>query len=308
MKGEEVTEGQHYNEKVKALRQMKELKKSLKGQEDAVLMFCMDAEQALTVPKLLVDAAYYRLKLLFHNMTFCNMIDSKVKCYVYTERDASSKAEVFASCISNYVSNHLLKNPHTKQVVIFSDSCAAQNKSQTLANVLLALAMKHNIPIEHHYLVVGHTHMQVDTFHACVEAKIRNLQLYCPEDYVEAIKTAKPSAPDDVEILRLDWEFFTSLGVQMVKSIRPGRAAGDPTVAEVRAYQYLPDGSINYKLLVDEEFRKLPQQVKIPAHFPENQRLFDGPQVIADNKLKHLNELLPYIPEEKKNLYKASYL
>jgi hypothetical protein len=307
-KGEKVDSGLHFEEKVKANQQMKWMKQEAKL-DDTTLIFSMDVEQALPVPKLRVDAAFFRLKLLLHNFTIADMKNSDVYCYVFTERDANCKAEVYASCVHDYIVKRVEENSELKKIVIYSDNCTAQNKNQVLANMLLAVAIQMSVVIEHHYLVVGHTHLSCDTFHSAVEAKTRNVDQHTVSDYIEAIQTALVGVPTaKVEVNHVDWSFFKSYQLEMLSSIRPGRGVGAPTVQSVRAFRYNPEGKIEYKLLVDDEFEELPQRITVPQVFPEPTPLFTGKLPITENKRKHMLELMEYVPLEKRARYMSDFV
>ena len=40
---------------------------------------------------------------------------------------------------------------------------------------------------------------------------------------------------------------------ESLSSIRPGSSAGDPQVVDLRCLQYLPDGSVSYKINYTEQ-------------------------------------------------------
>jgi hypothetical protein len=60
-----------------------------------------------------------------------------------------------------------------------------------LGNLLLDFSIKNNVRIEHRYLVVGHTHLECDAFHSCVEKKVRKIEVYTPAEYLEHIAGAR---------------------------------------------------------------------------------------------------------------------
>jgi len=247
--------------------------------------------------------------LLLHNYTISDMKSPNVDCYVFTERDANCKAEIYASCLHDYITKKVEAHPETKRVVMFSDNCTGQNKNQLLSNVLLSIAIRYSITIEHHYLVVGHTHLSCDTFHSAVEVRTRDIDQHTVGDYIHSIKTALPGVPGaNIYIHKVDWTFFKSFQLSMVNSIRPGSGRGAPTVQSVRAFRYNSSGTIDYKLLVDDDFSNLPQKVTIPAEFPEALPFFSHSLSIGANKLQHMLDLMEYIPVEKREEYKRDFL
>ena len=80
------------------------------------------------------------------------------------------------------------------------------------------------------------------------------------------------------------------MSVAYITSIRPGKKAGDATVHDLRAIEYLSDGVINFKLDLADGVRweVLPQRIRIPQEPFGWVRLFDARQPI---KLRRFNDL-----------------
>jgi hypothetical protein len=159
------------------------------------------------------------------------------------------------------------QNPHVSAIIIYSDNCCFQNKNALLSNVLIDFCYMYKITVEHRYLVVGHTHMECDCYHSCVEKATRNVEVYTPDDYVQAMVTArklKKIVNYDTQVHELKFsDFYKFNHLSYVKSIRPGFKKGDPTVADVRAYRYLPSGKMEFKLKVRDEFKPVPFAINI---------------------------------------------
>lgn len=120
--------------------------------------------------------------------------------------------------------------------------------------------MKHDITIEQKFLVAGHTQMECDSMHSCIERRIRK-DIYTPRDYI--FETARLN-PSPYKVTQLYHNNFMKLSGAYVTTIRPGRKPGDPTVDDFRALQYLVDGTICYKLAFESDWEGLPQRVTIP--------------------------------------------
>jgi len=137
------------------------------------------------------------------------------------------------------------EKPLTEKIVIYTDSCGAQNKNSILSNMLLHFARTTGIEIEQRFLVVGHTHLEADTFHSNIEHAIKDCKLYTPMQYVKKIVGCRhmedPKATTVCNVLSHD--FFKEYHYKYMKSIRPGSKKGDPTVNNVRGYWYKPTGS-----------------------------------------------------------------
>jgi hypothetical protein len=302
---EPVNLSEHWSEKEKAMKFKRQMKAAALGDE-SLLLVAMDVEAALTVPKVNVGVAYFKLKMNAHNFTLYNLITKRVSCYFFSEQDANLKAPVFSCCIKDFILREREKRPAIRKVQLWSDNCSYQNKNSYLSNVLLQLAIEHNLIIEQHFLVRGHTHLECDTVHAAIERRGRNEELHLMEDYERVFKECLVD-PNAVEVHRLRWDFFEETDLSMMTSIRPGRRAGDPTVNDLRALRYSPDGTVEFKILVDDEFKALPQPIKIPTTFPEPQKMFAGRIPLKPDKRKHMEELAVFIPIEKRDEFKHYY-
>ncbi|XP_065335926.1 uncharacterized protein LOC135936866 [Cloeon dipterum] len=297
------TAEQHFAETLEAKKEKDEIKhKAKEDQEGKTLVFCFDVQQALPVPKLRNDASFFRLKMLLHNVTMFDMCTRHVDCYLFSEIDSSGKADTYISCLIDYIEKKLKESPQITKIHMFSDNCASQNKNSKLSNALLHFSMKHNVLIDHHYLVRGHTHLEVDSFHAAFERKTSKEEAHTIEDYEEFFKSSLNDG-DKVHIHRLTFDFFSSIPQSFVKSIKPSSGSGGTKVCEVRAFRYEPSGSLLFKLHVKEDFKPIPAKININSNF-ELTPLNKEPVRLSAEKLKHMTEFLPYIPLQKQTSFK----
>lgn len=97
----------------------------------------------------------------------------------------------------------------------------------------------------------GHTEMEADSIHAMIEKKLKNQKINVPDDYINVCREARRTHKAySVEYLHHD--FFLKCDVNtFYKSIRPRKGIGDPRVVDVRAYRYLPEGMIQFKLVTE---------------------------------------------------------
>lgn len=119
--------------------------------------------------------------------------------------------------------------------IIYSDGCTYQNH-----NVVKANAKKHNKTVIQKILERGHAQMEVDSVHSLIEQRVKNAKIYCPADYVEIIQEARQTTkPYTIKYVQHNFfKDFSNIGE--LKSIRPGRAVGDPTVTDLRCLKYHP--------------------------------------------------------------------
>lgn len=253
----------------------------------------------ITIPSLSAGAQYFKLKLCVHQFTIYNEKDGSVSCYVWHEAEGGMDANIFTSCLLDYLESIEDKD---KPIVIFSDGCAAQNRNVTLANALLDYAIRYNIKIYQKYLVVGHTQMECDSVHSTIERRKKNKELYVPADFIQIIKDARAKQPYQVKYV--DHKFFkdfSSLGYY--KSIRPGNKSGDPCVINIRALQYSQSG-INYKLHFDNDWKLLPQRLnrRLPSSH-DLRKLYRGSLTITKRKYNDLQSLKAVIPQDYHSFY-----
>ncbi|KAF2886569.1 hypothetical protein ILUMI_19605 [Ignelater luminosus] len=94
-------------------------------------------------------------------------------------------------------------------------------------------------------------------------------------------------------------------GLNFVTSIRPGKRIGDPTVTDLRALKYNPNGTIQYKLWFGDAWQNLPLRMNnitaIP--FAELPALFKGRLPIKNEKFNHLQILKTSLKEDYHAFY-----
>lgn len=269
--------------------------------EEKVLVCCMDLQAVLLTPRLKASALYYKSKLCVHHFTVYNMATKDVQSYVWHEGEGGLTANEFASCITDF----LEENPGFMKYVIYSDGCTYQNRNSTLSKALLHFSVKKNVRIEQKVLEKGHTQMEVDSVHSCVERQLRNASVYVPAQYVDRIQSSR-SIPRPYRVKYVQHGFFKDFShTSNVESIRPGRKVGDPAVTDLRCLLYSPDGSIYYKLKHGtEEYQPLPkgrryQSITLQDPTP----LYSGPIKIRKDKYLHLQSLKSVIPIDYHSFY-----
>lgn len=70
--------------------------------------------------------------------------------------------------------------------MLYSDSCAWQNRNATLFN-----AINDNVNIEKKYLENGHTQMEANSMHSIIERNMRKTDRNLPADYVQICVRAR---------------------------------------------------------------------------------------------------------------------
>ena len=117
---------------------------------------------------------YYRSKLNIHNFTLYNLKSHTVLNYQGTEVHGDLESDNFRSIYNDYIKMQLEAQPTIKEIIIRSDGCTYQNRCCYLSSLLFSIACI-GIVIMHKYLEIGHTHMECDSVHSKIEAKLKSM-------------------------------------------------------------------------------------------------------------------------------------
>lgn len=289
---DELSYKAHLNEKDEArAEKAKDKTEAMKGERN---VYTLDVQAVQLVPQIEAGAIYFKQKLAVHQFTIYNLKTSETHCYVWHEGEGGMDANVFASCVANFLENYVDLSLPT---VLFSDGCGAQNRNTTLANTLQLIAIKYNATLFQKYLTVGHTQMECDAVHALIEKKKKCKELFVPMDFVNVIKKAR-SVPEPYNVHYIDHNFFKNYSqIKFYKSIRPGLKTGDPQVIDIKCLKYDNSG-MYFKLNYKEEWilspqRKLKYDIK-KTILP----LYENPLEIKKKKYNDLQTLKKVIPQE----------
>lgn len=111
--------------------------------------------------------------------------------------------------------------------------------------------------IEQKILTKGHTEMEVDSMHWCVEKQYRHKTVSIPAYYTTFCLKARLKQPHEVHYLE-HYYFRDYSKLQKCKSIRPGNKASNPTVTDIVTLQY-ENINVFYKLNFSDESKPLPE-------------------------------------------------
>lgn len=264
------------------------------------ILLCMDVQAVKVAPTLNATKIYFKTKLGCHNFTIYNITSHQATCFWFTEIDSGLTASTFVSCVIDYLERHCLlkKLP----IIIYSDGCTFQNRNNVLANALLNFARLHNIEVTQKYLTKGHTQMECDSVHACIERKLKNREIELPSDYVKASREARRN-PEPYEVIQLSYNFFKDYSrseYHRYPSIRPDK---DHVITDIKALNYDPNGNIRYKLDFSHEYQDLPSRPKVIApvlNFPQQHK---ARLPITEKKWKDLQAIKGVISQECHSFY-----
>lgn len=164
-------------EKCSSHRAAKEKELDVKAAKSGlIVLLCMDKEAVVLCPKCKASALYYKSKLQLHNFTIYNILSHDSTNYIWDETEGDLQSSSFTSIVIHHLQKIIASSP--LPITIYSDGCGYQNRNVVLANALRLLAMKHSRNITQKFLEVGHTHMECDSTHACIERKTRDMTSY----------------------------------------------------------------------------------------------------------------------------------
>ena len=260
-------------------------------------VWTMDLQAVLLCPRTKASALYYKTKLQVHNFTLFDMKTKKGYCYVWEEVQGDLSSEVFAFLQYSHFERFLKDNQAVKELIIWSDGCGYQNRNIAVTNAYIELSRKQNVKIIQKYLVAGHTQMEVDSMHACIERKMVG-DIYTPRDYIVIMETSRIH-PTPYNVKPINFADFKKLNGNYITSIRPGKKSGDPTVHDLRALEYNPDGQVRFKLKFGSEsqWNILPQRIRVPEEPFEWTGLFKGPVPISKRKFDDLQSMKHVLPQ-----------
>lgn len=232
----------------------------------------------------------------------CHTAKKVMKCFVWSEINGGLESDVFASIMVRFLLSEIQKHKPSK-IIVWSDGCTYQNRNVKLSNGLLELAMEQNIIIEQKYLEVGHTQMEADSIHSTIERKLkRNQEICVPADYIRIMKSAREK-PSQYNVIPLTHNDFYKYDVGLYPSIRPGNKTGDPCVTDICELQYLPEGTIQYKLKFKDMWTVLPRRPSRKSRDVQHPPLYNSPCAIELTKFLHLQELKLLMPADYHSFY-----
>lgn len=147
--------------------------KILKEELNVKLVIEFDYSQNKPLPKLSNTTNYYKRCLWF--FTFNIFIYNNNKSYMIHFIEGENKKG--ANSVSSFLFEILkqINLSSFKEVILFSDSCPAQNKNSTLFKCLIYLSNLFKIQISHVYAVKGHSYCVCDRQFALFTKKVKKM-------------------------------------------------------------------------------------------------------------------------------------
>lgn len=196
-----------------ALTMKKEDKERCLNSGGAFRAITFDLQAILSVPFTGDCKIYYLRKLSMYNFTILDCHANTGYCYLWDECNGKKGSTEIGSILLKYLSSL----PETvTHVASFSDTCGGQNRNKYVT--LAALYAVNNIPhldtIDLKFMESGHSYLEVDSIHACIERARKHKSIFTLREYALVIGSAriKPK-PYDVIIMK-HGEFYDLKGFE----------------------------------------------------------------------------------------------
>lgn len=175
-----------------AFEQQKVDRAQAKSKENVVYL-TIDLQQVMQLPKLTTSRAFYLRQLAFYNLGIHSISSSGVKPFMmtWTENIAKRGSDEVLSCLFEFIQN---QDP-IEHLVVWSDSCAGQNKNFNLIAFYQYLILhQYCKTIDHKFPEVGHSYLDSDRDFGRIEKVLKKHEkISSPEEYRSHIKSASNS-------------------------------------------------------------------------------------------------------------------
>jgi len=285
----------HHKRKVDA-RNAKEKYKAEAQEDKSMVVATFDLQAVLPSPKLNASAVYYKRKLSTYNLTVYSLADHDCTCYMWHEGTAGRGSSDIASCMLKYLTD-LPKE--TSRVVLFSDTCSGQNRNQFFCSMIVYALHNSNIQqLDHLYMESGHSQMECDSVHACIERAVRKMSINAPTDYYAAVANARNPQYKVVCMDRDDFQDFNGLTQCILRNRTKDTNKNKVNWLKIKHFRYLKQKSseIYFKYDTDTDNQSFHTLVinqgnrgRRPVAIPTSlSPLYTGPVNISSAKYRDL--------------------
>lgn len=184
----------HKRKAKKFYSKMKEMKEKLSDKESEfkkeTLAICFDYMSNLPLPNIPVQEVYYLRQLWVYTFGIHELNTNKSTMYVYHEGVARKSPNEVCSWLWHYLEQQ--KEKGFKELVIFSDGAAGQNKNNCLIRFLMNLTEREVFEkITYYFPVRGHSFLPCDQDFGQIKRLVRKCdRIYNVEQYCELILKA----------------------------------------------------------------------------------------------------------------------
>lgn len=183
----------HKRRASKFYKKMKEVEEISKERND-VRAIVFDFMQNLPLPLIPVQEMFYLRKLWLNVFNIHDIGKERTVFYIYPEGIGKKGPNEVCSFVLDFI-NEIPEE--VKELHVFSDACAGQNRNHTLTRLLMALTMTGRFAvINQYYPIRGHSFLPCDRNFSVIKRAVRRLdRIYSPGQYQDIIRSAKKRFP-----------------------------------------------------------------------------------------------------------------
>uniref|UniRef100_A0A8D8ZZE3 DUF7869 domain-containing protein n=1 Tax=Cacopsylla melanoneura TaxID=428564 RepID=A0A8D8ZZE3_9HEMI len=160
----------HCRKSKKFYNQMKLSTEMCKRDSD-ILGVCFDFMSVTDLPKIPVQETYYFRQLSVNNFGIHNLGENSCTCYVYHEGITRKTPDDVCSFLNHYLLN-FVRDKTYKELHLFADNCAGQNKNHALVRFVMALVeLKNFETVKVFFPQRGHSFLPCDRDFALIKKK-----------------------------------------------------------------------------------------------------------------------------------------
>ena len=235
----------------------KDMDKVRSRSDESFVMSTFDMQSILQLPVSESGPLYYKRKLILHNFTIYESSADKQQnafCFLWNETHGKRGANEIGTCIFTYLKS---LDPKIKHVTFFSDCCSGQNRNRYISAILMhAVSVLPIDVIDHKFLIPGHTMMECDSMHSCIEHAQRHLSLYSMHEWVTVLKAARRHKPYSVKVMEFkEFHNLKSLPSKMVNTRRKSESGNVIKWHDIRCLRVRKDSpnKLFFKADFDEQ-------------------------------------------------------
>ncbi|CAG9763625.1 unnamed protein product [Ceutorhynchus assimilis] len=283
--------------------------------DEKVCYITVDLQQTMPLPKITTSKAFYLRQIWFYNLGIhvITTAGHKSVMQTWTEDIAGRGSTEVVSSLWNFVQT--CENVKDKeQLVVWSDSCAGQNKNFQMICFFQLLILKGVFKvIDHKFPEVGHTYLDSDRDFGRIEKVLRKQSnIYTPDQYRQLIKTActRNSTVNAMESYFRDAESLPNkMGlIHKKKNVLNEKVPFRDGIKWIRVVEF---GSYLYKESYEYvPFKKVslfknnsPPANYVPPTDIEFPRIGHKRGNISEKKIANIREQMPFILEEHRGFY-----
>lgn len=187
---EQIKYKDHMNRKIECKEERDKDRKIEVNKNVVIISF--DLENVFALPKANVSNFFYKRKFSVYNLTAHCSANNKTYCAFWHENITGRAGNHIASALIKILTRIITDLPDINKIILWSDSCVAQNRNSVMSFALSYFLSKHREikSIEQKFSEPGHGNIQeIDAIHSLIERTLRYSEIYSPVSLLRCLKT-----------------------------------------------------------------------------------------------------------------------